>query len=183
MTFGKAAALTAAFVGVFALGVVTAPYMTNHTDIRPDRTATVSHDTPAVDSSATPASSTRRARPAVKTESAAAESPAAAPSNAVVSVPATTPELQGRLKKVLRSGAKMDLASNGFKSGEQFAMVAHASRNTDVPFMVLKHRVVEEGKSLEAALRESKPDIDASAEVSRAREQARADLASIDSGN
>jgi hypothetical protein len=183
MTFGKAAALTAAFVGVFALGVVTAPYISNHTDIRPDRTATVNHDAPAANTSATPASSTRRARQSVKTEIKTAEAPAAAPASAIAAVPATTPELQGRLKKVLRSGAKMDLASNGFRNGEQFAMVAHASRNTDVPFMLLKHRVVEEGKSLEAALRESKPDIDASAEVSKAREQARADLASVDSGN
>lgn len=181
MTFGKAAALTVAFVGVFALGVVTAPYVNNHTDIRPDRAAVVNDDAPAVDTSATPVPSPRRSRAAVKTDRTAAETPAVAPANAVVAAPATAPELQGRLKKVLRSGANMELASNGFKNGEQFAMVAHASRNTDVPFMLLKHRVVEEGKSLESALRESKPEIDASAEASRAREQARADLASIDS--
>jgi len=77
----------------------------------------------------------------------------------------------------------MDVASDGFKSAEQFAVVAHASRNTDVPFMLLKHRVVNEGKSLEAALRESKPTIDAAAEAGRAREQAREDIASLPSGN
>jgi pseudouridine-5'-phosphate glycosidase len=85
---------------------------------------------------------------------------------------------------VLRSGAQMDKASEGFKSGEQFAVVAHAARNTDVPFMLLKYRVVEEGKSLETAIHESKPDANVAAEVAHAREQAREDLASIsNSGN
>lgn len=70
----------------------------------------------------------------------------------------------------------MDVASKGFESAEQFAMVAHASRNTDVPFMLLKHRVVDQGKSVEAAIRESKPELNASAAVSLARTQAREDV-------
>ena len=45
--------------------------------------------------------------------------------------------------------------------------------------MVLKHRVLEERKSLAAAIRESKPGINAAAEVLRARAEARRDVASL----
>ena len=62
-------------------------------------------------------------------------------------LPADKPELQARLKPVLNQGAKMDIAAEGFRSGEQFAAVAHAARNTQIPFMVLKHRVVDERKT------------------------------------
>lgn len=185
MSFGKAIALTVAFVGVFALGVVSAPYMTHRPDIRPDRTAAVSHD--AVTNDEKPATAKapkpRVSRPAATASAAASSAPDAKAETTTARVSASTPELRGRLKKVLRSGAQMDKASEGFASGEQFALVAHASRNTDVPFMLLKHRVVEEGKSLQAAIHESKPDIDAAAAVAQAREQARADLAAVESGN
>jgi hypothetical protein len=73
----------------------------------------------------------------------------------------------------------MTIASEGFRDAEQFATVAHASRNTAIPFMVLKHRVVIEGKTLAAAIRESKPDLDATSEATRARSEARADLAKL----
>jgi hypothetical protein len=69
------------------------------------------------------------------------------------------------------------IAAKGFRSGEEFAAVAHASRNLGVPFMVLKHRVLEERKSLAAAIRELKPDADAVKEAGRARIMARADVA------
>jgi hypothetical protein len=65
--------------------------------------------------------------------------------------------------------------------GEQFATIAHASRNTQIPFMVLKDRVVNQGKTLDAAIREWKPDINAKAEASRARAEAREDIAKIQS--
>ena len=45
--------------------------------------------------------------------------------------------------------------------------------------MVLKHRVLDERKSLAAAIRESKPGIDAVAEVLRARAAARRDVAAL----
>jgi hypothetical protein len=94
----------------------------------------------------------------------------------VPAVALSTPELHERLKPVLNKGADMTIAAEGFRSAEEFAMVAHAARNTEVPFMVLKHRVLTEGKSLAKAIRESKPDIDANAEVRRARAEARSDL-------
>jgi hypothetical protein len=91
----------------------------------------------------------------------------------------TAPELQHRMKPLLKTGANMDVAAEGFNSAEQFATVAHASQNTDVPFMLLKHRVLTEGDTLVAAIRKSKPDVDAVAEVDRARAEARADLAQL----
>ena len=95
---------------------------------------------------------------------------------AVPAVALSTPELQARLKPVLNKGANMTIAAEGFRSAEEFATVAHAARNTEVPFMVLKHRVLTEGKSLAKAIRESKPDVNANAEVRRARAEARSDL-------
>ena len=185
MSFGKATALTVGFVCAFALGVWTGPYMTDRVDVQPDRTAAIASEEPANTPAAAPAP--RRARtkaPAATTNAEAVASNLPRETGAtVVAVPASSPELQGRLKKVLRSGARMDVAADGFTSAEQFAIVAHASRNTDVPFMLLKHRVVNEGKSVEAAIRESKPEMDAAAEASRAREQAREDIASLQSGN
>ena len=54
--------------------------------------------------------------------------------------------------------------------------VAHAARNTKVPFMVLKDRVLNQGQSLAEATLEFKPEVDAKAEVKRARAAARSDL-------
>ena len=71
----------------------------------------------------------------------------------------------------------MSVAAEGFRSGEEFATVAHAARNTNVPFMVLKHRVVDEGRTLEEALRDVKPGIDAKAEAARAQAAAKSDVA------
>jgi len=179
MTFGKAFALTTGFAGAFALGVLVGPSMTNGWSMSPSSVSTVSEPS-ASPSVEVPAPAPRAPRAPVN-RAERTERAEAAP--AVAAIPASTPELRARLKRVLRSGAKMDVAAEGFTSAEQFATVAHASRNTEVPFMLLKHRVVEEGKSVEAAIRESKPDVDASAEVAKARDQAREDVASLQAGN
>jgi hypothetical protein len=180
MTFGKAAGLTVAFVGVFALGVVSGPRIMNRFDVAPDRTSTVSDNAPVPEpAESTPAPAPRaraRVTPAPANEPARADVAAKREAPAIA---ASNPELEGRLKKVLRQGAKMDMAADGFASAEQFALVAHASHDADVPFMLLKHRVVDEGKTIEAAIRESKPDADAAAVVTQAREQARADVSAI----
>lgn len=44
-----------------------------------------------------------------------------------------------RLKDVLNQGTNVQMAAEGFRNGEQVAAVAHAARNTGVPFMVLKN--------------------------------------------
>jgi hypothetical protein len=95
------------------------------------------------------------------------------------SVPATTPGQQNALKPLLNRGTKMDKAADGFESGVQFAAVAHAAKNTAVPFVVLKHRVLNERKSLAAAIHESKPELNAKREATRAWDEARQELSEL----
>jgi hypothetical protein len=119
-----------------------------------------------------------RPAPAPRAAVAAKEKTTIAP-DVVPKLPATQPELQARLKPVLSRGTRMELAAEGFRDAEQFAAVAHAARNTGVPFVVLKHRVLEEDQSLARAIRASKPDVDADHEATRARNAARFDIAVI----
>lgn len=112
-------------------------------------------------------------------KSAAARPAARAPEGAVASVPVTAPELHDRIKPVLARGTNVEIAIDGFDDAEQFATIAHAAHNTQVPFILLKHRVLTEGQSLADAIRASNDDVDADAEVARARHAARADLAAV----
>ena len=176
MTAGKASALAAGFVGALALGVAIGTTMddkwsnasTKNTAVTESAPAPAPAAEPARKPSATPAkSAAKRARPA----------PAPAGSVTTVAVDMWEPELRERAKEVLNPGAKIDVAAADFETAEEFMTVAHAARNTQVPFMVLKHRVLSEQRSLADAIHESKPDLDAKAEVDRAREAARADIA------
>jgi len=88
------------------------------------------------------------------------------------------PEFRDRVKAVLNRGAQPEIAAADFASAEQFMTVAHAAHNTQLPFMVLKDRVLNQGQSLAQAIHEFKPDLDARAEVSRAHAAAREDLES-----
>lgn len=180
MTFGRMTALTAGFVGVFALGVAVGPSLLDRFAPNSEPMASVA---PAPAETPPPAAVKR---PAVSAKARSVvlmrESESKATSGATLATasrPATEPALHARLKPVLNRGAKMELAAQGFRDAEQFAMVAHAARNTELPFMVLKHRVLNEHQSLTAAIRASKPELDAAAEVERARDQARADLQAI----
>jgi hypothetical protein len=91
------------------------------------------------------------------------------------------PALHARLKPLLNKGANMDVASEDFGDAEQFAAVAHAARNTEIPFMVLKHRVVYEGTSLDAAIHEIKPHLNGRVEAQRAYTQAKSDISALES--
>ena len=92
-----------------------------------------------------------------------------------------TPELEKRLHPLLNRGADLSIASGGFNTAEDFAAAAHAARNTNVPFMVLRHAVVDERKSLKEAIHLLKPDTNASSEATLARAEARMDLAQAQS--
>jgi hypothetical protein len=96
-------------------------------------------------------------------------------------MPAAAPALHERLKPLFNNGADMGIASADFGTAEQFAAVAHAARNTNVPFMVLKHHVLYEGKSLENVIHEFKPGLNAAAEARRARTEARTDISELTS--
>lgn len=163
MTFGKGAALVTGFVGAMALGVWIGPYLTNHGSIASSAPSTYQTESPTV------ATKSRQPAPA-KRVAARIATPAIAPS---------ATELQTQLKPLLNKGANMSLASEGFRNAEQFAAVAHAARNTEIPFVLLKHRVLNEGKTLAAAIRESQPTINAETEATRAVAEARSDLARL----
>lgn len=120
----------------------------------------------------------RRARVVRATPAKMAPANASAP-KLVMTIPVSAPELHDRMKPVLARGTRISMAVEGFKDAEHFATVAHAARNTQVPFILLKHRVLAEGQSLEAAILASKPDLDAAAEVARARSEARSDIAAL----
>ena len=166
MTFGKMTALSLGFVGAFALGVWTGPHI-----VQRSADATVAADDASVIWGSGLPPETETASNATATRAAAT----------TARVDVAAPDLQERLKPVLNRGANMALAAEGFRSAEQFATVAHAARNTQVPFVLLKHRVINEGKSVAEAIRESKPAVNAAVEANLARAQARSDIASLTS--
>jgi len=164
VTTGKKAALTIGLVGAIALGVWAVPRLNNDRLSTDTMVADVAEPTtPVVEKTPAPRRVARASKPA---DTAAA-------------LPASTPALHDRLKPVLNRGTKVNVAAEGFSSAEQLATVAYAARYTEVPFMVLKHRVLDEGKTLAAAIRESKPGVNAAAEVVRAREAARRDISTL----
>lgn len=172
MTFAKSAALTAGFVAAFGLGVWTGPRLADRAPEIEADVAPAPVDMPAPVAVVAPV--TPRASRLAGTGGATAFTPM------TTAIAVSTPELHQRLKPLLNRGANMDVAAEGFSSAEQFATVVHASQNTDVPFMLLKHRVLNEGDTLVAAIRKSKPDVDAIVEVDRARAEARSDIAALD---
>ena len=182
MTAGKAAALTAGFVGAFAIGVAVGPSVRDRLPVEKTRVAV-----PPAETTVTTAPAPTASKPPARTARAraTASAPKTAPSSAVKanaassSVPVSEPRLHARLKPVLNRGARMDVAAEGFRSAEEFATVAHAARNTDVPFMVLKHRVLIDGRTLADAIHEAKPAADAKAEVARAEAAAKEDIATV----
>lgn len=160
MSIGKATVLSLGFVGAVALGMWMRPHVLDRDAARGPAGRPSSGSVSTIASGS--ATSVSASRPA-----------------AVVA--ASEPALQKRLKSVLNRGTNIQMAAEGFHSGEQFATVAHAARNTGTPFMVLKDRVVTKRMSLVAALRDVKPDVNATAEANRARNMARADIAALSS--
>lgn len=171
MTAGKMTALGFALAGAFALGVWTSPHIMRQAS---DETRMASEPGVVPGAQSLP---DETAAPAETVASAPSARPT--PVARTAHVDPATPALQEHLKPVLNRGANMALAAEGFRSGEQFATVAHAARNTEVPFVLLKHRVLNEGKTVAEAIRESKPAVNAAVEANLARAQARSDIASI----
>ncbi len=176
MTVAKAGLITVGLVGAIALGVATAPTIEKNWSKMHTRVSRAAEPSgPAAPAARRPHAAPPPARDAtagrvVKKESNTIEA---------ISVSAWQPEFRNRVKAVLNPGAKPEIAAADFDNAEQFLTVAHAARNTQVPFMVLKDRVLNQGQSLTQAIHEFKPDLDARAEVTRARQAARADLETI----
>jgi hypothetical protein len=176
MKTGTTTAAVLGLLGGAALGVWMGAEMATPTPLTPPVAAVQPIEAPAPE----PAKVTpRRARVARARAEATVATDAP---KLVMTIPVSAPELHDRMKPVLARGTKIPLAVDGFKDAEQFATIAHAARNTQVPFILLKHRVLTEGQSLEAAIRASKPDLDAATEVERARTEAKSDIAAL-SGN
>jgi len=179
-TIGKGFALVVAFVGAVGLGAWIGPQIHR---VTPVTDVSVANQAPQVTSANHPmpkdarrtSALPRDEKPRTRVESLSRTAPAAT----ARSVPAVAPALHEVLKPVLNKGADMTIASRDFVDGEQFAAVAHAARNTEVPFMVLKHRVLDEGKSLEDAIREFKPQLNAVVEANRARAEAKSDIQAL----
>jgi hypothetical protein len=178
MTVGKTALLTAALVAVFALGIITAPTIREHWSHGSAPAATMT--TPAAEPSTPPPAKAKPPAPRARSSSPRADDMVAkkdAPDTVrIVAVSVWEPELRDRVKAVLNPGSRLELAAEGFGDTELFVTVAHAARNTEVPFVLLKDRVLNRDQSLAQAIHEFKPELDAKAEVSRARAAARSDL-------
>ena len=163
MTMLKASALALGIAGAFALGVLTGPSIRTlgvADQGSPVATTAITATTPSAVADASPARAPRVA--------------ASAPTSRVAKP--ITPDLQNQLKPLLNKGTDMRMAAEGFRDAEQFAAVAHAAKNTGAPFVVLKHHVLEEGRSLRGAIQLAAPDLNAAREASRALSAARADL-------
>jgi len=162
------------FLGAMALGVWIGPYVTDRGAMVKTPAAQVAQPSAAV------AQLSAVTRPSAVVKSRPAAAPRVAPpleTTAVISLSA--PELHTRLKPLLNEGADLNRAAEGFGDAEQFAAVAHAARNTEIPFVLLKHRVLTEHKTLTAAIRELKPDINALIEANRAQAEAKSDIAAL----
>jgi hypothetical protein len=184
MKTGKTSAITLGLAGGLALGAWIGSEMTlmNREVVLAQPAAVMSPAVEEAKAAPAPRAKPKRQARVLRAASSAAVADAPAPGSApklVMTIPVSAPELHRVMKPVLARGTKLPLAVEGFISAEQFATLAHAARNTQVPFVLLKHRVLTEGQSLEAAIRASKPDLDARVEVARAREAARSNIAAI----
>jgi hypothetical protein len=185
MKTGRTSAAALGLVGGLALGAWIGSELTSGREVAAPEPAAVTAQAPVEEPMATapakPKRVTRVARAAGAAPAVEAPAPESVP-RLVKTIPVSAPELQEKMKPVLARGTKLPLAIEGFTDAEQFATIAHASRNTQVPFILLKHRVLTEGQSLEEAILASKPDLDARSEVERARAAAKSDIATL-SGN
>ena len=169
MTFGRWLIFAVCLVGAMAVGIWISPHIGVYQP--PAAVQTVGEPAqsaePAQEPKQTAQGRPRSVRPRVDTTAKA------------TNISLAAPELHAQLKPLLNKGANMNIAAQDFRDAEQFAAVAHAARNTEIPFMVLKHRVVNERKPLATAIRELKPEVDAAAQAKRAQAEARSDIAAL----
>ena len=180
MKIGKSSAATLGLVGGLALGVWVGSEMMQSREVAAPEPAAVTTavEEPAAKAPARPKRVTRVSRAASASSAVTAPASEEAP-KLVMTIPMSAPELHERMRPVLAKGTKLPIAVEGFTDAEQFAALAHAARNTQVPFILLKHRVLNEGQSLEEAIRASKPELDARVEALKAKGEARADILSL----
>lgn len=167
MTFTKATTLSIGLVGAFAIGVWTGPSLTQSFASATTPQVVQVDQAPAVDAP----------RPAARVARAVAPPAPLNPFDAAMA--ASDPSVQRHAQSLLNDGANVQLASEGFRDAELFVSVAYAARNTEIPFVLLKHRVLTEGQTLSDAIRVSKPELDSMREMDRARTEARSAIARL----
>jgi hypothetical protein len=181
MKTGKTSAAALGLVGGLALGAWIGTELISDREVAAPEPAAVTAQAPVEEPTAAAPAKPRRVTRVARADAAPAveaPAPASAP-KLVMTIPVSAPELHERLKPVLARGTKIPVAIEGFTDAHQFATLARAARNTQVPFILLKHRVLTEGQSLEDAIRASRPDLDARTEALRAQGEARADILSV----
>ena len=178
MTVGKAVLLTVALVAVFIVGVITGPTIHDRWSKATEPVVTVPAPAaePVIPAPAKTTARKPRSKPSLPKADDVVAAKKAPDTIQTIAVAVWEPDLRDRVKDVLSPGADLEIAAADFDSSEQFVTVAHAARNTKVPFMVLKHGLLTRGQSLSQTIHEFKPELDAKAEVKRARAAARADL-------
>jgi hypothetical protein len=170
-------ALAIAGVGAIAAAVWIASSAPDRPPV-PDRTQRAAP--PATDVVRTSRPATKRA-PEKPAETA---DPAPGPSTVIVpSYLVTHPRIADRAQPLLQRGADVQLAAEGFRTPELFMAVAHASRNLEVPFVVLKHHVLSERMTLSKAIAATRPDVNAAEQASQAMAAARADVFEANRGS
>jgi hypothetical protein len=87
-----------------------------------------------------------------------------------------TTELASLAKPLLQPGTDLTMASDGFSTRQSFLATAYAAKNLNIPFVVLKDRVVAQHQPLAQAIRDLKPDANAKAEAARATAEARNEI-------
>jgi hypothetical protein len=165
MTFARVIVAGVSLVVAFVLGVFAGPFLLDKPTPNVEKAAVEAKDT-------TVAVGTKGSARAENRTRKVSEAP-------VAKVSATEADVQKQLKPIMNRGTDMKIAADGFRDAEQFATVAHAAHNTQIPFVVLKHRVLEQGKSLAAAIEEHKPRMNGAEEARRARDAARRDIAQV----
>ena len=164
MKFIKASMMVLALGVAFGLGVWTGPYLTDSAlTARTEATApAVQIEQPATEEAP---------RPAVRVARAGVP-PAADPFVPIKT--ASDASVQKLAGSVLNEGTNVEMAADGFNDATLFVSTAYAARNTGIPFVILKHRMLKLGYTLSEAIHLSKPELDAVAEMERARTKARA---------
>lgn len=85
--------------------------------------------------------------------------------------------LAGQLQKLFPPETDLKVASNDFKNLGQFVAAAHVSKNLGIPFDQLKSRMTGDSSvSLGKAIKELRPEVDATGEVRKAERQAKEDI-------
>jgi hypothetical protein len=163
----KASMMVLAIGGAFALGVWTGPYLTASvltagTEATPP-VAQVEQPAATPAEAETPQRPMRVARAVVRP----------APNPFAPLKPASDPSVQKLAKSVLNPGTNLEMAADGFNDATLFVSTAYAAKNTGIPFVILKHRMLKLGYTLSDAIRISKPELDAVLEMERARTKAR----------